>query len=57
MTEQDLRIRFERMMLSLAIKPDLRRNNSAPGLYYNMAVQGRWIGYKAAYVEFVAPLV
>ena len=47
MTEQDLRIRFERMMLSLPIKPDLRRNNSAPELYRN----------KAAYVEFVAPLV
>lgn len=57
MTEQDLRIRFERMRLSLPIKPDLRRNNSAPELYRNMAVQGRWIGYKAAYVEFVAPLV
>lgn len=55
MTQDQLRQEFEQIMKSLPIKPDLRR--SPLGLYRNLAVQSRWVGWQLAYVNYVGPVV
>ena len=54
MTEDELRTEFEAWLNSLSVKPDLRMNGQ---LYRNIAVQGRWIGWRACYSKYVKPLV